>query len=235
MADLRVLSTSEWAGAVADELAARLAARVAGRLVLPTGDTPAPLYAEIVARANGGSLSLAETELILLDEYVGLEPGDPARCDAQLRAELVDRLPTPRPRFRAIPVDTLTPEVAAAAHDATAAAGIDIALVGLGRNGHVGFNEPGSTADSPTRVVELTDESIAAAVGYGAHGRPTHGITLGLSRLLQASEIWLLVTGAHKAEVLRTALEGPETPVCPASYLRRHPRLVVWADELAAL
>ncbi|CAN5556405.1 glucosamine-6-phosphate deaminase [soil metagenome] len=234
MADLRVLPVGEWASALAGFLSARLYEYPAMRLVLPTGDTPAALYAELVETAGRGEVSFADAELLLLDEYVGLAPDDPARCDATLRAQLVDRLAV-RPRaFHAVAVDTLAPEAAADAHDAVAAGGLDIALVGLGRNGHIGFNEPGSTSDSPTRVVPLTPESIAASAGYGAHGRPTRGITLGLRRLLQAREVWLLVTGAHKTEVLRAALEGPETPDVPASYLRRHPRLFVFADEKAA-
>jgi glucosamine-6-phosphate deaminase len=234
MADVRVLPADGWAAGVAAELAGRLRAADRVRVCLPTGVTPAPLYAELVRLAGRGEASFADAELVLLDEYVGLAADDPARCDLQLRTDLIDPLPVAPRAFHAIPVDTLAPEDAAAAHDAVAAEGLDLALVGLGRNGHVGFNEPGSTADSPTRVVELRPESIEASAEYGARGRPEHGITLGLSRLLQAGELWLLVTGTHKADVLRAALEGPETPDVPASYLRRHPRLVVWADEEAA-
>jgi glucosamine-6-phosphate deaminase len=234
MADVRVLPTDEWAGAVAGYLVARLHEQPRMRLCLPTGDTPAPLYSRLAQAAREDEASFADVEIVLLDEYLGLAPDDPARCDAQLLHDLVDRLPAGPRAFHAIPVDTLAPEDAARVHDAVAAEGLDIALVGLGRNGHVGFNEPGSTADSPTRVGELTAESVEASAEYGARGTPRHGITLGLSRLLQAREIWLLVTGAHKAEVLRAALEGPETADVPASYLRRHPRLVVLADEEAA-
>jgi glucosamine-6-phosphate deaminase len=232
--DVRVLPAAAWPMVVARELASRVNQRPELRLCLPTGETPAPLYAELARAAGLGEVTLAQVEIVLLDEYVGLEPGDPARCDTQIRQDLIERLPRPPAAFHAIRVDELAAEEAARAHDEVAAAGLDLALVGLGRNGHVGFNEPGSTADSPTRVVELTPESIAVSSDYGARGRPTGGVTLGLARLLAADEIWLLVTGSHKAEVLRAALEGRETPNLPASYLRRHPRLVVWADEEAA-
>jgi glucosamine-6-phosphate deaminase len=133
----------------------------------------------------------------------------------------------------AIRVDVLEPADAAAEHDA-AARDLDLVLLGLGMNGHVGFNEPGSTAGSPTRVVELDEATLAAAVErYAATRRPTAGITLGLDRILEAREVWVLATGARKADVLAHALEGPETPDVPASYLRRHPNLVVFVDRAA--
>ena len=102
-------------------------------------------------------------------------------------------------------------------------------------NGHVGFNEPGSRPDDATRLVRLAISSREAAVArYGAGSVPTAGITVGLARLLEAGECWLLVTGERKAAILRRALDEPEGPDCPASYLRRHPRLTVFADEAAA-
>ncbi|MGZ8562892.1 MAG: 6-phosphogluconolactonase, partial [Candidatus Limnocylindria bacterium] len=89
-------------------------------------------------------------------------------------------------------------------------------------------------ADSPTRVVDLHPHSREAAERYGTEGAPERGITIGLARLLEASELWLLVTGVRKADILRAALEGPETPDVPASYLRRHPNWRVIADDAAA-
>jgi glucosamine-6-phosphate deaminase len=102
-------------------------------------------------------------------------------------------------------------------------------------NGHVGLNEPGSGPDSPTRVVGTAAATQEAALRrYGAGRAPVTGITLGMDRLLAAGEIWLLVTGSRKADILARALNGPEGDDCPASFLRRHPRLWVIADEGAA-
>ncbi len=116
-----------------------------------------------------------------------------------------------------------------------AAAGLDLVLLGLGMNGHVGLNEPGSEADSPTRVVEIADSSRSAATErYGAATAPTRGITLGMDRLLTADEVWLLVRGERKAAILARTLEGPEGPDVPATFLRRHPRFTVFADRSAA-
>lgn len=229
-----VLSSSEWADRIAADLAARVRAEPALRLCLPTGETPAPVYAALVELAVRGDASLASAEVVLLDEYVGLPEGDPARGGDRLRRELIDRLPSPPAVFHEIDLTT-DPDTAAARHDAVAASGLGLTLLGLGLNGHIGLNEPGSTVDSPTRVVQLTATSRGIATDrYGAAASPTSGITLGVARLLESREIWLLVNGERKAEILARALDGPETDAYPASFLRRHPALRVIADEPAA-
>jgi glucosamine-6-phosphate deaminase len=230
---LEVLPTGEWAAAVASRLADRLRERPGLRVCLPTGDTPTPVYAELLAAERRGDVSFAAATVVLLDEWAGLPPGDPARCDVRLRRELIDPLTAP-PAFVPIDVDGPDDDAAALAHDA-AARGLDLAVLGLGMNGHVGFNEPGSRPDDPSRLVRLAVSSREAATArYGASSVPTAGITVGLARLLEAGECWLLVTGERKAQVLRRALDEPEGPDCPASHLRRHPRLTVFADEAAA-
>jgi hypothetical protein len=146
----------------------------------------------------------------------------------------LDLLGAPPAAFVTIDVDGPDPDAAAARLDA-AAVGLDLALLGLGINGHVGFNEPGSRPDDPTRVVRLAASSRETATArYGATRVPTAGITVGLARILEAGEVWLLVTGERKASILRRALDEPEGPDCPASYLRRHDRLTVFADDAAA-
>jgi glucosamine-6-phosphate deaminase len=231
---LEVLAAADFAGRVAGDLADRLRARPALRICLPTGDTPTPVYAALAEAERRGEVSLVDATVVMLDEWVGLPPGDPARCDVRLHADLLDRLAV-RPRsVIEIDVDGPDPEAAASAHD-EAARGLDLALLGLGMNGHVGFNEPGSRPDDPTRLVRLAVSSRQAATDrYGASQTPTAGITVGLARLLEAAEVWLLVTGERKAPILRRTLLEPEGPDCPAAYLRRHPGLVVFADEAAA-
>jgi len=231
---VEVLPAAAWASRVAGALAARLAEQPALRLCLPTGDTPSPVYAALVAAEQRAELSFGSATVVMLDEYLGLPPGDPARFDVRLRAELIDRLRVPPAGFVTIDVDGPDPDAAAARHD-RAARGLDLAVLGLGGNGHVGFNEPGSRPDDPTRVVRLARSTRReAAERYGAPLVPTGGITIGLARLLEARACWLLVTGERKAAILQRALEAPEGPDCPASWLRRHPRLTVFADEPAA-
>ena len=112
--------------------------------------------------------------------------------------------------------------------------GLDLALVGLGANGHIGMNEPGSGPESETRVVELATSTTEHAADYGATRRPTWGVTLGLRQILEAREVWMLVTGSAKRGILSEALEGEIRHEVPATYLRTHPNLRVFADDLAA-
>ena len=229
-----ILRADRWAADVAAQLAARLADRAGQRICLPSGGTPAPVYARLpAALAELGADARAAT-VVLLDEDVGLAPDDPARCDRMLRTQLIDRLDPP-PRFVPIPVDDRSPDEAAAALDAEAALGLDLVVLGLGRNGHVGMNEPGSAADAPTRAAPIEAGTLRTAVeDYGAVGRPTGGITLGLGRILEAREVWLLVSGPAKADILARVLMGPIGPEVPATLLRRHPALRVIVDEAAA-
>ncbi|HSK51229.1 MAG TPA: 6-phosphogluconolactonase [Clostridia bacterium] len=232
---LEVVPEAAWAGRVADELAERLRDRPALRLCLPSGDTPSAVFDELVRRSRAGEMSFAAATIVLLDEFLGLSPGDPARCDVRLGRELLSRLDPAPAAVHLIAADGADPDAAARAHDAVAAEGLDLMLLGLGMNGHVGLNEPGSRPDSPTRVVETAPASrVAALERYGAGSVPERGITLGMDRVLAAREAWLLVTGARKAAVLARALEGPIGPDCPASLLRRHAALAVFADEPAA-
>lgn len=231
---LEVLPTAAWAHRVAAAFADRLRGRPSLRVCLPTGDTPSPVYALLASAEGRGELSFGAADVVLLDDWLGLPAGDPARGDVRLRAELIARLRVPPASFATVDVDASDPDAAAAEHD-RAAAGLDLAVLGLGMNGHVGFNEPGSRPDDMTRVVRLALSSRETAVArYGAALRPSAGITVGMTRLLAAGECWLLVTGERKAAILRRALEEPEGPDAPASYLRRHPRLTVFADEAAA-
>ncbi len=229
-----ILPTDRWAARVAAELAARLADPAGQRICLPTGGTPAPIYLMVPAALAELGADAGTATVVLLDEYVGLAPDDPARCDRMLRTQLIDRLDPP-PRFVPIPVDDRSPEEAAAALDAEAAVGLDLVVLGLGRNGHVGMNEPGSAADAPTRAAPIEPGTLRTAVeDYGAVGRPAGGITLGLRRILEAREVWLLVSGAAKAEILARVLNGRIGPEVPATYLRQHPALRVIVDEAAA-
>ena len=177
-----------------------------------------------------GSCALADTTIFLLDEFGGLPEGDPGRCDSMIDHFLLEGLAA-RPTFHAPSVDPPDPEGYQRLIDD---GGLDLALLGLGGNGHIGMNEPGSEADSPTRVVELARSTSDHAAEYGASAKPTWGVTLGMRSILEAGEVWLMVTGAHKRDILRTALEGPVDPEVPASLLREHPRFRVLADESAA-
>lgn len=224
-----------WADAVAERFCARLRQRPRLRVCLPTGRTPRGPYAAIAERVAGGQASLAEAEVLLLDEFGGLAPDDPARCATMLARDLLDRLDAAPAAVHHLDPDADDVAAECARYRRVVAdGGLDLCLLGIGANGHVGLNEPGSAPDAPTRRVALAPETIAAARDYGGNDAPRWGLTLGMAEILEAREVWLLVAGGHKAEVLAEALEGPVTPELPASLLRGHTRLLVLADEPAA-
>ena len=231
-----VAPADRWARQVADRLLDRLRDRPQMRLCLPTGATPRPVYARLAAAAAAGEASFAQTQIFLLDEFGGLPPDDPARCANMLAADLVDHLDIDASRVHVPDVDADDLDAACTAYDAAiaAAGGLDLALLGLGGNGHVGMNEPGADPAGRTHVTALHQSTQDHAATYGATTSPSWGITLGLGTLAEVDELWLLVTGEHKRDVLGRALDGPITPELPASLLRRHERLLVLADDAAA-
>ncbi|MEX2184837.1 MAG: glucosamine-6-phosphate deaminase [Chloroflexota bacterium] len=232
---LEVFAAAAWADHVAALLAERLAERPGLVVCLPTGATPLPVYERLPAAVAQLGATAGGATVVVLDEYLGLPPGHRARCDAVLRRTVVDRLEPP-PHMIAFDVDGPDPDAACAAFDEAIAdaGGLDLVILGLGRNGHVGMNEPGAPADAPTRVVELAGSTREAARGYGVDPPPTHGVTLGMAGILAAPEIWLLATGRAKATILEAAVDGPVTEDVPASLLRDHPRLRVIGDDDAA-
>jgi len=233
---LEVVSDGGWGAAVATELADRLRASPRLRLCLPTGSTPQPLYAALVQAVAAGRASFRDAQIFLLDEYLGLSPRHPARCESMLRSELIEHVDLPPGSFHPIDVDDGHPEAAATTFDEQIerAGGLDLALLGLGANGHVGMNEPGSGATDATRVVDLAPSTRESSRAYGAEVPPERGVTVGLGRLLAAGEVWLLVRGAHKAAILARTLSGPVSDDVPATHLLAHRNLTVFADEAAA-
>lgn len=208
-------------------------------LAVPTGGTPLPMFADLAARVERGELDLSRVRLFCLDEYVGVAPEDPNSLTGWLRRAFVEPARIPWANVHAVAATAADPDAAAAAYDdeIAAAGGLDLAVLGLGPNGHVAYNEPGSPADSRTRVLTLTPESIAQAGAYWTPGvaTPSRAITVGIATLLEARCLVLIVTGENKAEMLRRALEEPMTPEVPASWLRlAGDRLHVIADGAAA-
>jgi glucosamine-6-phosphate deaminase len=222
-------------GLVAAELVLnRLCARPAARLLLPTGRSPQEMYAALRAHAAAGRLPSDAATVFQLDEYAGIPPADPLSFAAQLRASL-DGVPL----RRLSTLDGAASDLAAecARHEALVeAAPIDLAVLGLGRDGHVAFDEPPARLASGVRRVALARQTLAdAADAFGGLERvPTDAVTVGLGTLRRARELILLVTGAPKGPALRAMLEDPVSVTSPASLLRDHPRLTVICDRAAA-
>lgn len=223
---VRVIADADWAGHVAEEFGRRVGP--GSRICLPTGDTVRPFFAAVANRTD-----LDGVQIFMLDEFGGLPEGDPGRCETMIRRDLL-RHARGVPKTRLPDVDAADPDHEAYRYaDLLEDGGIDLAIVGLGRNGHVGMNEPGATADLTTRVVELDPSTSAHAAHYGATITPTWGITVGLAELLAARELWLLVTGEHKSDILHRTLNDPIGPEIPATQLRDHDNFTVFADESA--
>lgn len=233
---LEIHPADTWADHVADAVAERLAANPDLVVALPTGSTPLPVYERLPAALAAAGASFGAATVVVLDEFIGLPVDHPVRCDAVLRRTLLDRLERPPARFVIFDVDEPDPDAACAAVDdaVAAAGGLDLVILGLGANGHVGMNEPGSAPDAPSRAVDLAPSTIEAARRYGADPAPSRGVTLGMAPILAAREIWLLISGTHKAGILQRTLSDPITSAVPAALLRGHPGLRLIADDRAA-
>ncbi len=227
------------AASAAVEAADRVAAALREERVigLATGATMAPLYRRLRHQLAGHPLPPRGVIGIALDEYVGLRPEHPESFRAYLDGAFVRPLGLTGEQI-VVPDGMAGDRLAAARrHEAaiTAAGGIELQLLGIGANGHIGFNEPGSPLDSCTRDVSLTAQTRAAQIAsFGsADAVPTRAITAGIGTILGARRLLMLVTGEAKAAALSAALAGPVNPSCPASALRLHPEVTVICDPAA--
>ena len=231
------------AEAVSKEAAAlfarQLAHRPASVLGLATGSTPLDLYRELVRRHRQHGLSFAQETTFNLDEYVGLSGEHPRSYRAAMRAQLFDAIDV-APERTHVP-DGLAADLEAhcAAYEAAIrrAGGIDLQLLGIGADGHIGFNEPSSSLSSRTRLKTLTAQTIADNARFfgSAAEVPRHVITMGVGTIMEARHIVLLATGARKAGAIAASVEGPITASVPGSILQMHPRCAVIIDEDAAV
>lgn len=218
----------EWAAQTAERFAAFVAGRPTARIVVPTGATVEPFYAKAAPL-----VAWDRVMLFLLDEFGGLPADDPGRCSSMIDRYLLSRLEH-RPPVHGPDIDAEDLDAECGRYRSVLSEGVDLVMLGLGTNGHVGMNEPGSTADTPTRVVRLDHTTTIHAVEYGVTRLPTWGITVGFAEILSAREVWLLVTGQHKREILKRTLHDAIGSDVPATQLRLHPRLTVLADYSAA-
>jgi glucosamine-6-phosphate deaminase len=200
---------------------------------LPTGKTPVGLYEELARMAVAGDADVRSWRPFAIDEYAG--PRGHACSNRSFFARHWQTIPG------APPVEQFEPEAADLESEARGfgdrlakAGGLDIAILGIGMNGHLAFNEPGSTAGSMARVVALHPESRAAAATCWGAETPARGLTLGLRDLLGAPAVLLLADGPAKAKIVSRALHGAVSSDCPASFLQEHPGLTVVLDEGAA-
>jgi len=219
--------------AAADQLAGWLLTPGVRTLMVAAGNTPLDLYRRIGER----HLDLGHLTVFALDEYVGVPLEEPRNCANLLRRTVAEAWRLPAGRFHT--VSSLPGDALASVQNherlIAAAGGLDVLILGLGQNGHLGFNEPGSDANSPARVLDLESISIEANRQW-FHGAwaPAQGVTVGMPTVLGARRILIMAYGPHKTAAVAGMLRGPVSPACPASYLQTHPEVSVFLDTVAA-
>jgi glucosamine-6-phosphate deaminase len=204
---------------------------------LATGSSPLPLYEELARRVRDG-LDLGAVSGFALDEYVGLPIDHPQSYHAVIRSQVVEPLRLDANRVH-VP-DGLAADLAGACASyeraIATAGGVDVQILGIGSNGHIGFNEPGSPLDSRTRVVELAERTRRDNARFfdSIDQVPTHSVTQGIGTILEARHLVLLARGERKAAAVAAAVEGPVTPDHPASALQLHDAVTLLLDSAAA-
>jgi len=237
-----IVDTSEEMGVCAcDIVAADMAAKTPYVLGLATGSTPLSLYAEFVKRNGAGNMDFSTVITFNLDEYVGVEPTHDQSYRYFMNANLFDRVNINK-RNTFVPDGMAdSPEAFGELYEEMieGVGGVDLQVLGIGSNGHIGFNEPGSSLASMTRQVKLTRSTIKdnSRMFEKVGDVPTHAITMGIGTILNARKVILLATGANKVEAVARSIEGPITATVPASALQLHPDVtfILTKDAAAGL
>ncbi len=206
-------------------------------LGLATGSTPLPLYRELIARERAGRISFAQVHTANLDEYKGLEPTHQQSYRKFMQDNLFDHISI-KPENTIVPLGTApNSKVMCAEYEEQIAAwgGVDLQLLGIGHDGHVGFNEPADDFPNYTHEVQLTPMTREANKRFfdSIDEVPTAAFTMGIGTIMRARKIVMVITGADKAEIVHAALRGPVTPKVPASILQFHPDVTVILDRAA--
>ena len=229
----------EIGGVAADAITAALRRNPAMVLGLATGSSPLAIYDELAARYDAGTISFSQARGFTLDEYVGLPADHPQRYRT-----VIDEVFVSRVDFAAGAVespDGLASDIAAAcaAYEAAieAAGGVDLQILGIGTDGHIAFNEPGSSLASRTRIKTLTRQTRVDNARFfdgDLDAVPTHCLTQGLGTIMAARHVVLVATGRSKAEAVHQLVEGPVSALWPATILQHHPHVTVLLDDAAA-
>lgn len=232
--NVSVHPTPDIANTAAADLLAGWLTRVGVRnVMLAAGNTPLPLYQKIAERG----LPLGRLNVFALDEYVGVPRDEPRNCANLIRRTAVIPWGIPIDHYFTVSSEEPTALPSALAHERRilAEGGLDVVILGLGQNGHLGFNEPGSAENSPARVLDLDAISVEAnRAWFGGDYAPARGVTVGMKTILAARRILLLAYGPHKAAAVERMIRGPRSRECPASLLQGHPEIEIILDHAAA-
>jgi glucosamine-6-phosphate deaminase len=230
-----ILSTEE---AVFQEASSRVVGLIHRKpdavLGLATGKTMLGIYRKLIAAYGKGKVDFSSVKTINLDEYLGIEPENPLSFHSYMRKNFFEHVNIPEGNI--LLPNPLPENVAAECENFEQAiekrGGVDLQLLGIGRDGHIGFNEPSSSLRARTRVKTLTDETLED--NFGTTEGPRFAITMGIGTIMEAREIILLALGSEKSGAVSRMVEGPVTASCPASALQLHPKVKVIIDREAA-
>ncbi|RKR75427.1 glucosamine-6-phosphate deaminase [Frondihabitans australicus] len=237
--EIIILPTPADVGRVAASLIARVVnEKPAAVLGLATGSSPQDIYRSLAARVEAGELDVSQASGFALDEYVGIPLDHPESYASVIARDVVEPLGMDPAKVR-VP-DGRADDIEAATREydeaIAAAGGVDIQILGIGANGHIGFNEPTSSIASRTRIKTLAPSTREANARFfdDPADVPTHCLTQGLGTILDAKAVVLVAQGAGKADAIAAAVEGPVSAMCPGSALQLHRHATIIVDEAAA-
>lgn len=237
--NVRVYPNSELAGrAAAVLIAGEVIEKPNSVLGLATGSTPLPIYRELIRMYNENVVDFAQVTTYNLDEYVGLAADHPCSYRRFMQENLFDHVNV-RPDRIHIPnglAKDVQAECLAYDEDIANAGRLDLQLLGLGANGHIGFNEPAEKFTTHSYCVKLSEQTLKDNRRFFEDDAvmPTHALTMGIASIMQAKRIVLVATGANKAQAVKAMVEGPVDPMVPASILQMHRHATIVLDEEAA-
>ncbi len=231
-----VVDGENYAKVAVDLVIERVRAEPSGLFGFATGTTTPPVHELLARRLTESGTDASKLAVFNVDDYLDVAPDNPKTCLARMRAQLYDRIHPGR--ILAFRSDAADPEAEAlrVRDGIERAGGIALQMLGIGSDGHIGFNDPGTPWESEVAVVSFSEKSRAgkAAAWGGAENVPARGLTLGIRGIMNARSLVLLARGEGKAEIVRAALVAPITPQVPASVLQLHPFLTVVLDSAAA-
>lgn len=221
----------------AEIVAEQVKKRPDGLISFPGGDTPLGMVHVFADMVNEGKVDISRTHYVSLDEWVGLSNEDEGSCGLFNQQNLLSRLQHPFAGTHIIngAAEDIESERVALNDYISQYGPLDVSVLGIGMNGHLGFNENGVDFDLDAHIIPLSETTLKVMTKYfGEKFHPTHGISQGIRQIMTAKTVILIANGAHKAEILKKAVHGPVTNEVPASVLQNHPNCYVVADEAAA-
>lgn len=221
---------------IAEMIVGKIESRPSLVIGLATGRTMEPLYKAWLEIVRKGGIDQGQCRFFMLDEYLGIPSDHPSSFRTYIKEKFLKPSGLAEKQFFFPSVENSDTKAAAMAYEKSIqdVGGIDLQILGIGTNGHIGFNEPASEPNSRTRQVVLSAETIKANRSSFEGEMPTEALTMGIGTILEARELLLLATGSSKAQAIKALLNHDDDPACPATYLKRHRNFTVVLDPQAA-